>query len=579
MTKMDLATAKYLEENVGGVLAKALADMSVQQPSDGVAFLAQWLKTYAEQEEAKVTRLREDKILEAEREKVKAQRAALEAIRQTRLGEQKALEDTYQVLVNKFCNPDVMWEDNFWNELVDVSKAVSGAEAGYIGLLNETDEQFISYERASHGSEWMLDSTLPKDKGVTWGAWLENPDEEAFKAACLWKPPSVRAVPSEPVEEGGEPPKDAMSYYPVCIPSVTDVKGVHYFRMTRLGAFLALPLIYTTYYTSDALADAKAFEEEKKAEAKRRAEAAAAAAAAEAAGEEPKPEEPPAEEKTLVLRGKVVKMVLCLDSLGLNTSFEEPQILQALELCKAAGQRKSQSEMNEVDAQALIVIDEAHREKQLAEVAAAREAAHDHHRQALAQAEALLAEGDEPAKDAVAKAFAFERARHVAKELTAMILALKSWVVVPAEVPSVLAGAALICGAPLSKLYDKRNVMFPWDRLKHILDASLIDELSKVKIADERTGLAPEHKLSFWKKLAVPEGLDEEKALAISPAFQVLFVAVQAACQYRVADLELRRAKYNAYREQVIAENTTEDGVPGEFTGPALTELDDDYVE
>ena len=44
---------------------------------------------------------------------------------------------------------------------------------------------------------------------------------------------------------------------------------MHYFDMTRLGAFLAIPLVYQSYYNGDAYADAKSYEEEKKAEALR----------------------------------------------------------------------------------------------------------------------------------------------------------------------------------------------------------------------------------------------------------------------------------------------------------------------
>lgn len=40
----DPAIAKYLSDNVGGVLAEAMAELAVAQPSDGVDFLAQWLK-------------------------------------------------------------------------------------------------------------------------------------------------------------------------------------------------------------------------------------------------------------------------------------------------------------------------------------------------------------------------------------------------------------------------------------------------------------------------------------------------------------------------------------------------------
>jgi len=68
------------------------------------------------------------------------------------------------------------------------------------------------------------------------------------------------------VDPDGEAPpeeKPGMSYFPVAIPCVTDVKEVHYFDLTRLGSYLAVPLVYTSYYTAEALAGAKTYEEEK----------------------------------------------------------------------------------------------------------------------------------------------------------------------------------------------------------------------------------------------------------------------------------------------------------------------------
>lgn len=559
---MDASAAKYLEENVSGVLAKALAEMTAQRPCDGVAFLSQWLKTYAEQEEAKVIREREDKALQRERAKTQAKVAEIEKKRQTRAEERKELEDLYQGLLSNLCSSDSNWEDSMWDRLVLVSKSVTGATAAYLGIVDdEGEEPCIRYERACKNSQWLLDEVLPKDKGVTWGALLESPDDEAFKAASLWKPPSVRAVPSEPGDDS-EPVKDSQSYYPVSIPCVTDVKSVHYFKMTRLGAFLALPLVYTTYYTSDGLADGKAFGEEKKAEAMRRADLITAA---EAAGEEP-PELPSLEEKQLVLRGKAVKMVLCLDTLGANTSFEEQQIMQAVELCKAAGQRKSQTETKEVVSQAIVVSDQALKEQLVEEVAAARAHADESTRQALEKEEAAAADG---AKDMVLKKYGFLRAARVTKAAKGMILNLTHWVVVPAEMSSVVAAAALLCGYQPAQVLSKRKTVLKWEKLKLVLDEALLSALQQLQLAGPKKGLIPEHKLSFIKKLASPDGLDDDKALAISQGFQVLFATVQAACHYRSADLEVRKADYNAKKEEAG------DG----FVGPCLADTCDDHVE
>jgi len=65
------------------------------------------------------------------------------------------------------------------------------------------------------------------------------------------------------------------------------------------------------------------------------------------------------EEKELVMKAtKDVKMVVCLDTLGNNSTIEETKIVQTLELCKALGQCKALTETKQVDSQALVQIDE-----------------------------------------------------------------------------------------------------------------------------------------------------------------------------------------------------------------------------
>ncbi|CAE8601901.1 unnamed protein product [Polarella glacialis] len=528
-----------------------MAEMAVSQPKDGIDFLGQWLQTYAEQEATKATRDKEERALADEREKNKVKLEEKEKLRQLKVVEQERLESVYHGLLGKFSDPEVTFQDSFWTDLVNVTQESTGASAVYLGLLDEEGEgesgPYISYEAFTKGSELLADKILPKETGVTWGALTENPAEEDFAAKYLWKPPSVEPVAAEPVE-GEEPPeKPTVPYYPVSIPCVTDVKEVHYFEMTRLGAFLALPLVYQSYYTSDAYADAKTFEDEKKAEAKKREEEAAAAAAAAEAGEavEGEAEKPaeaePVEVKKMVLRGKAVKMVLCLDTLGTNKAFEESAMVRALELCKACGQCKSQTEIKEVDNQALAVIDEALRAAMEEQVAAAVTAAETSTAEALANEDA---EAPEERKDLLQKKYAFLRALETAKAAVDVISSLHSWVVVPAEVLSVLAAAALMFGFTKEEIYPKRKQVLQWEKFKTLLakPADFLGRASKAEFEGARKGLKPEEKLSYFKQMATPAEMDQEKANEISPAFALIFSLVQAACAYRNADLEMRKA-------------------------------------
>ncbi|CAE7475615.1 Ank1 [Symbiodinium sp. CCMP2592] len=571
---MDAGAAQYLQENVGGILAKALAEMAVVQPKDGVDFLSKWLMQYAEQEEAKEQREQVEKELTQLRSQTRSKRDEKENSRQQKLSETQQLESKYSSLFEKFSSDEMMFEDKLWQELVDVTQATAGASAVYLGILEQGEEggnpagPYISYEYASKGSEWMTEQTLAEGKGVTWGALTENPADENFKDLCLWKPPSVEPVPEEPAE--GEPPaeKPGVPYYPVSIECVTDVDKVHYFDMTRLGAFLAIPMVYQSYYQSDAYTDAKTFEEEKKADAQRRAEEAAARAAAIANGEVLEDAEPEAvEEKQLVMRGNDVKMVLCLDTLGTNTSFEEGNAVKVLELAKACCQSKSKTEFKQVDAQVLTVIDDetrAQQNEQITEIDANVEQMH------AEQIEAEEAEAtDEARKEVIQKKFAFLRALEVAKELSSMICDLTSWVYATPELLNVVAALAHFAGYTKADIYPRRKTTLNWQRLKQILQnpVQLLEKVGTVEVEGPRKGVLPEHLHAYITQLGSPAEMDAEKAKEIAPAFFLLFNVLQAGCAYRTADLELRKAEFNKQKEEAGEE----------YEGPALEELDDDF--
>lgn len=578
LVSMDGGSATYLEENIGGVLAKALAEMAIVQPKDGISFLSQWLRSYCEQEEAKNGHEQDEVELAKQRAEMSEQLARKEELKQQKAQSAQQLEDLYDSLLNKFSNPDTRFENNHWQELMEVSKAATGATAAYIGVLEQGEEgiepagPYISYEYASKGSEWMTDEILPQGKGMTWGALTENPPEENFKEMCLWKPPSVEPLPTEP-EDGDEPPpeKPGTPYYPVSIGCVTDVQGVHYFDMTRLGGFLAIPLVYPSYYTSDAYSDAKSFEDAKKEEAKRRAEEEAARLAAVEAGEEvPEAAEQvaePIEEKTMVLRGTDVKMVLCMDSLGTNTAIEEATAMKVFELVKACIQCKSQTEFKQVDEQVLAVIDD---ETRLAEHEKINEVAASVEESLQEEMEAEASELTEERKDVHQKKYAFLRALKIAEELKGMISGLSSWVFMTPEVLNVLAAAALLADYPKGELYPRRKTSLSWEKLRFVVDkpAEVLGRIGKAQFEGPKKGLNPEQKHAFILQMASPAEMDAEKAKEVAPAFMLIFNLVQAGCAYRNADLEMRRAEFEKQKEEAGEE----------YAGPQLEELDDDFA-
>jgi len=611
---VDTATAKYLNDNIGPTLAKGLAEMAMRQPTDGVEFLAQWLKTHAEQEEVKAWREKEEKVLEEERAKMRKAAEEQQAKRDRRQAEVDSIEKAKQDLLQKLNDPETVFCDSLWAELVEVAKRVSKAKAVYLGLFDEAGLDgldgktatgpCIRYDYTTPGSEWMIDKVLSKDTGVTYGALKESPPDEEFKAAHNWKPPlppkteeeEEAAAEANGEGEGDAPPaedQNTMKNFPVLVNCVTDVDNVLYFDMTRLGAYLAVPLVFSSYHTTDALEDAKKFETEKAEEAKKRVEAAdeAARLAAEAAekGEVPPegeegaaPTEPePVVEKEMVLRGVPVQYVLCMDTLGTNHKFDESNIMPLVELCQACGACKSNTERREVDMQALETLDLIGREEMTAEITAKRE-----EYKAEVQEEwdgektaklAELALEDEPKVEfeaMLSKKYDFIKARKAVLQYKEQLFELKNWVVVPDVVINAVAACAFLYGTEKKSVYPRRKSVLKWEKLKTVMDDTLFHIISNIDVAGERLNLAAEHKLTFVEKLLWPgeaqTEYDIEKMVELSPIFEVFLAFVTAATQYRRADVAWRKGQIE---REMKAKQEAEEA----YTGTPLEGTDDDF--
>lgn len=597
--------AKYLQENIGPVLSRALAEMAVAQPKDGVDFLSTWLKIYAEQEEVKNWREREEKLLKEEREKTEQKRQEKEAKIAKKLAETNALEALYTKLKGKVEEEATDFEDGIWSELIDVLQKWVSVQAVYLGSLDEenAEEQVIQYDYASTGSEGMKEKILKTGQGVTFGAlkvYEEMPPDDEAKENFLWRPKEELEWTPPPEDAVDPPPKPCLKYYPVSVKCVTDVEKIHYFHMTRLGAYLAVPLIYSSYYTEGALEEAKKHFETVRAEeeAARLEKEKAAQEALEKGEEVPAEEEAPAEpveEKPMVLTPTPIKKVCCFDTLGTNTFIDESKIPMILELFKAIGECKARTEIKHVRDQALVMIDEATRTAEWEEIEGvmkqAKEALEENEKteeEAVAQAISEETEIEEK-KELVRTKYLYEQAMKVALECKDKIMAMRSWVCVNQKVAGVVAAAVLMYSSG-TKFFDKDVLIEPekynefkesiypkrkknpdWAKLKLLLDASYFQGVEKVEIVGERKGLAPEQKLSFTKELVDSSGFDLETAKQVSPAFAVLFSMIQAACNYRSADVAYRTAKYK--KEKAAGEEK------GEPIGYTISETCDDCVE
>jgi len=432
----------------------------------------------------------------------------------------------------------------------------------------------------------MLKQVLPKETGMTFGALQEAVPDEELEAKCLWKPP---APPVPEVAEGEEPPPPPAGpkYLAVSVPCVTDVSSMHYFEMPRLGAYLATPLVYSSYYTQEAFAEAKRFEEEKAADAQKRAEEeaereAARLAAEEAGTEAPEmPELEPQEEKVMALPPSTVKMVLCIDTLGTNTLLDESKIPMLMEVCNACAECKARSEIKEVDDQALFFIDAARKAADDEELTALKGNAETEMQTVMdAEMQAIADKGLDPdpkkaLEEVLAKKFGFFRARKVLVDFKEKLITLvKACHTVSPEMLNTFAALAFLVGYKKEEVYPERKTALQWAKLKTVLlEAAFFDKVDALELDTEKTGLAPEHKLVAIRALMPSEYTAEtgpDMAKEVDPSFECLWSFMMTVIEYRTAFLNQLKAEYEARK---AAATEAEEA----FTEPELVERDDDF--
>lgn len=362
---------------------------------------------------------------------------------------------------------------------------------------------------------------------------------------------------------------------------------------------MAVPLVYPSYYNDKALTEAQEFEKQLQEAKKLKDEAAAEEAEKKRLEEEanPKPEgedgaqaasekapsPEPEEEKDPTLSGDPVRMVLCLDTLGSNTAFEEAKMKDLLELCRVAGECKAKMEMRQVRSQAKVIVAlNPEEEEALALTEEATKALDEEKENELKKVDELeppIEDADHKAirKELVEKKYDYQRQLAVLEARKEELFAFKSWVVVQSEVLNVLAGVALLFDYPSEKLYPRRKKAFKWEVLKNILADDLFANIRITDMEKPRKKLRPEQRMKALNDLLPKPEFTEEEAKKVSPVFKDLWNFAQSARAYRQADLNWRKAEFNKEKED------GGEGWEGKDIGGKLVkdliELDDDFKE
>lgn len=242
--KSDHSNISYLKQDeIGVVLAQALADLYKNQPKNQLRFLGNWLVNHSNSSQDK----QRERELEEKRESLKEKQS--KKIQEERLlqekkkVEEKKHEDKAEEFKQRIRNSvDV---DDFLQELAQYLADETSATSCYIGKLEKTKKQInpmdnetahldesapfvVRYIYTSFGSEFLIEQTLNEQEG-----------EATFS---IWKEQEPQLDDTGEANEDSLIKKETPKF--VLVPNVLEDPRIKFFDVPKLGSYLAVPLTY-----------------------------------------------------------------------------------------------------------------------------------------------------------------------------------------------------------------------------------------------------------------------------------------------------------------------------------------------
>ena len=249
-----------MQDNIGVVIANGLSVVYKKKPENPVDFFAKWLLRQSEiQKHEAEEKAKEQMVLDLKDQELKHQ-AQLKKAEEERKEQKKQLEDKKDAFHKK-----ILASDDLNKELpllADHLEFFTGSTAVYIGKVVkpikgisnglpedadewahviETAKPHIKFMHATNDHrEFLVDKILEQEQGITYRLFKE---EEK-------KPESAKKA-----EEGKEEPVDKTPKH-IFISEVVKEPRMHYYRVPRLGSYLAIKLEYESCMFEGAFDDA-----------------------------------------------------------------------------------------------------------------------------------------------------------------------------------------------------------------------------------------------------------------------------------------------------------------------------------
>jgi len=574
----DLSTATYLKDNVGPALTKAMAALSTAQPNDAVDFLGKWLLRYAETEEARIETAKQEAEFAQQREKkqeeLKKEAERLKAIEDEKAAKLKTRDDLIEDL-----GSTTQWKESYYDELVKIAKENANARQVYLGWVDEEVAEgegegggpCIRYSNVAGSDEELNEllstSTLQSGKGVTMGVFEEKQPPDAGEGAT-------------------EVPEGFRKFDAVWVPEVTDNANIHYFDLTRLGSYMAVPVIYNTYYHEEALT--AAVDHENKCREITLANEAFKAEYPDGTEDGQMFPEGGGELPVLQLPGKPVKMVLCLDTLCPGNSGDQkmqdldgtsPPTEELFKLVDAMTAAKTRCEEAALCKQAQLLNEQDKRAEMADIYSKAKEAEQATCDSNTANALADLGEeATDAQKQMVELEHKFLKEKNIFMAMAGYVNEMAQYVVVEKEVMAALGGLLLLIGRSKEQVFIKNKdplgglKSMSWPQLQKQVNQDMFDKVKGLVPTGPRKGLETAQKVEFIKGLVPALEVDAAAEMRSAQALQALLAVVKAGLDYRAHDVSVRKDEHSKKLREAEDSGSAE-------KPPPLEAIDDDFVD
>jgi len=553
MTEMT----SYLKENIGAVVSSALQELTRTQPADPVEFVGKYLKEYVASEKTKRKQAEEKKRIAESRTEYQNKQSS----------EKKTAEAAAGDLARRMEKMRLCFDaPHDWpTHILPMCKETLKAENASFGSTHEGGEEapdFIAFEHAL-GDTDMVSQQLPRDQGVTWKCFDELAQPEDY--------------------EGDDWKKYRNLYLPDILRKQEELKpGPHFFKEPQSGAFLAVPLVYESYLTSEAVEASRAYDialkEKKKKEEEKEEE------------EKGEPEEPEPKEIPSVVQ----KRVMIFDTLGTKNTFSKEAIEEINALVDIVLKEVPKAEYDMVCKQTELELDDALKESNEEQFKAFEEVLFEdvtYHIDPQVEKYAEEHEGEpmpDEEKEALREQLDFDKNFALLKLCTEGLLNdIKSKAFIRQEMLDVLVAAAFFVGFTKSDVLNDITGKPSQSKGKKIA-ANLLAKVQEngipEKIRGPRLGLEkPYQKLEYIKGM-IPGEFSPEDVTACSRFFSPFYDWLKTAVEMRTKDVAARKEAAEKVPEP--AEGEAAEAAEGEEGGEAppppepvnLAEIDDDFI-